>query len=302
MKERQTALRQFYEKEIKTYINKRDAYSAERKKSLGDKKKDFAQKTAALEAIEEPQAPLTPMLICAEPTIEGLAKALVGGHPSVGVFTSEGGAFLGGHGFGDEAKLRTAAGLSLFWDSGEYNRVRAKDGYHDLVGRRLSIHVQVQPHVATLMFADDLLNDQGLTARILTAAPESRQGQRKWKEVAPEHIQALNACHDRLDKLFKLKLPVKQGTLNELDPIALTFSDDARTGWINFSDSVEAQLGPGGALVSIPGFAAKMAEHAARLAAVLRLLEDPSATTIELEDLERGIKLVRYYAKTALRL
>jgi hypothetical protein len=49
---------------------------------------------------------------------------LIQGQPSVGVFTSEGGAFVGGHGFSDEAKLRTAAGLSLLWDDGCYARTR----------------------------------------------------------------------------------------------------------------------------------------------------------------------------------
>jgi len=65
---------------------------------------------------------------------------------------------------------------------------------------------------------------------------------------------------------------------------------------------VEEQLGLNGALASISGFAAKMAEHAARLAGALRMFDNADATTIGLVDLERGIKLVRYYAKTALRL
>ena len=59
-----------------------------------------------------PIAPLAAMLTCPEPTYEGLCKAFQVGQPSLGIFASEGGQFIGGHGMSDEAKLRTTAGLS----------------------------------------------------------------------------------------------------------------------------------------------------------------------------------------------
>ena len=107
-----------------------------------------------------------------EPTFEGLIRLLAHGQPSVGVFTSEGGVFVGGHGFTDEAKVRTGSGLSLLWDDGSMTRVRAGDGVIALVGRRVAMHLQVQPGVAARLLGDRVLLDQGLLSRVLISAPE----------------------------------------------------------------------------------------------------------------------------------
>jgi hypothetical protein len=45
-----------------------------------------------------------------------LTKAFANGWPSLGLFADEGGQFIGGHGMSDDAKLRTATGLSRLWD------------------------------------------------------------------------------------------------------------------------------------------------------------------------------------------
>ena len=54
---------------------------------------------------------------------------------ALGSLLSEGGQFIGGHGMSDDAKLRTAAGLSAAWDGEPFKRVRA-DGAIMLPGRR----------------------------------------------------------------------------------------------------------------------------------------------------------------------
>ena len=51
---------------------------------------------------------------------------------------------------------------------------------------------------------------------------------------------------------------------------------------------MEAQLGPNGELNEISGFANKMAEQAARIAAVLTKFEDPDATEIDELMVSRG--------------
>jgi hypothetical protein len=42
-------------------------------------------------------------------------KLFAVGHPSLGIFATEGGHFIGGHGMSDDNKLRTATGLSTVW-------------------------------------------------------------------------------------------------------------------------------------------------------------------------------------------
>src|ERR1700730_13901592 len=128
---------------------------------------------AALDALgPAPAAPLEPVMTCPEPTFEGLCKLFAVGQPSLGIFATEGGQFVGGHGMSDDAKLRTAAGLSKLWDDGETRRVRSGDGATRRVrpeadavtvpGRRLAVHLMAQPDAAGIMLNDRLLADQGL--------------------------------------------------------------------------------------------------------------------------------------------
>ena len=76
-------------------------------------------------------------MTCEEPTYEGLVKALDTGWPSMGIFSDEGGRFLGGHGMNSENQLKTISGLSKMWDGKAITRTRAGDGSHKIYGRRL---------------------------------------------------------------------------------------------------------------------------------------------------------------------
>jgi hypothetical protein len=227
---------------------------------------------------------------------------LISGQPSVGIFASEGGVFIGGHGFSEEPKLRTAAGLSLLWDDGRLTRVRAGEGVTALAGRRVALHIQAQPDVAARLFSDPVLADQGLLSRILVLAPDTRQGQRFWKELSPEHDVAARAYVDQVNRLFRRPMPLKEGSRNELQPRRLPLSQEARRMWIEFADSVERQLGPQGDLAAISGFAAKLPEHAARIACVLSMFERPDAVEIDAGAMSNGIALSKHYAEAALRL
>jgi hypothetical protein len=87
--------------------------------------RSYDAKQAALRELgPAPLAPLDPMLLCEEPTYEGLVKLLAVGQPSVGLFTDEGGRFIGGYGMSSDNMLKTAAGLSVLWDGKAIDRVR----------------------------------------------------------------------------------------------------------------------------------------------------------------------------------
>ncbi len=61
-------------------------------------------------------------------------------------------------------------------------------------------------------------------------------------------------------------------------------------------------IGPGGQLEPISGFGAKMAEHAARMAAAMAWWSDHNVKEIDAETLSNAIQLVEHYADEALRL
>ncbi len=96
--------------------------------------------------------------------------------------------------------------------------------------------------------------------------------------------------------------PLIEGKTNELAPRCLPMTSEARQGWIAFADHIERQIGPGGDMEAIRGLANKLPEHAARLAAVLALVEDLNVPAITGEHLAAGIKLAEHYAGEALRL
>lgn len=266
-------------------------------------KSDATTKQHQLSALgEAPPPPLTPLLACPEPTFEGLCLLLAGGYPSLGIFSDEGGQFVGGHGMNEDNRLRTAAGLSALWDGAPVRRVRAGDGTTVLPGRRVAMHLMMQPGVAARLFSDRLLLDQGLLSRMLVCAPESRAGTRLWREPSRKAEAALEAFHARLRTLHEAEQPIAEGKRNELAPRLLPLSDSARAVWIQYADRNEVQLGEGGALHPVAGLANKLPEHAARIAAVLTLTDDLNAPEVDGDRMADAIDIVQHYAGEALRL
>lgn len=99
VKVRSAQLQQGYDAGLADYRNAFDVWTAERARIL-KAKNDVKERKAQLDALgPEPQAPRIPILTVSEPTMEGLTRHLVKGYPSLGLFSSEGGQFIGGHPF-----------------------------------------------------------------------------------------------------------------------------------------------------------------------------------------------------------
>jgi hypothetical protein len=74
---------------------------------------------------------------------------------------------MGGHAMSDEAKLRPVAMLSRAWQGSPLDRARALDGaFTVLYGRRVSMHLMVQPHVAAKLLGNEMCRDQGFPAPV----------------------------------------------------------------------------------------------------------------------------------------
>lgn len=300
---RERELREEHTADMETHRRDHLAWTREQSKILRSGKDSQAVARQKLDALgPEPPRPLEPLLTCPEPTYEGLCRYLAIGHPSIGIFSDEGGQFIGGHGMSDEARLRTAAGLSGAWDGEPIRRVRAGDGTTILSGRRIAMHLMVQPGVAARLLSDPELMDQGLLSRMLVCAPASRAGTRMWREPSGNAGAALELYNGRLLMLHRAPLPLVEGKQNELKPRRLPLSGEARALWIAYADANEGQLGDGGPLRPIAGLANKLPEHAARIAAVLTLVDDLEASAVNGETMRDGITLVQHYAGEALRL
>jgi hypothetical protein len=242
------------------------------------------------------------MLTCEEPTIEGLHKLYEEGWPSLGLFAAEGGRFVGSHGMTEDRKLLTASSLSSLWDGEPIKRVRSTDTTVTMPGRRLALHLMVQPEVAEIWLRDPLLAGQGLLSRLLVSSPDSAAGTRFQHEESHETDSNLKRYGARLLTIFETRLPLASGKTNELVPRLLPLSPNARKLWSAFADHVERAMAPNGALETVRGLANKLPEHAARLAAVLMLVCNIDAGEIASTEMQAGIALAEHYAAEALRL
>jgi len=82
----------------------------------------------------------------------------------------------------------------------------------------------------------------------------------------------------------------------------MPLSAEATGLWRTFFDHVEGQCGPDGDLRPIGDFAAKAAEHAARIAGVLAIVKDATTAEIGVEEMKGGIVLADWYVAETLRL
>lgn len=249
----------------------------------------------------EPQPPLTAMFLVSEPTYEGIYKLLANGLPSIGLFSDEGGRFLGGHAMNSNNALKTAAGLSGLWDRGKADRVRGGDGSSTVYGRRLSMHLMIQGILAEGLVEDRLLREQGLLSRVLMAWPETTVGSRPYRAVNPYDTPEIKRYHARMLDILETPYPLAEGKRNELAPRALTLTPNAKALWIQFHDFCDAKAGAGGKLETIRGLANKAAEHALRMAGVLTLVDNMGSGQIDIGYMEAGIHLADFYLTEALR-
>lgn len=293
-----------YREEFAEFEAAQAAHKKAKELALAAKEHGTAEaKTRAILALgPDPVPPPTPIMITEEPTYEGLVKALHTGWPSMGIFSDEGGRFIGGHALRETEQLKTAAGLSKLWDGAPVTRTRGGEGNLVLYGRRLAMHLMVQPAVSTLVFSNAMLLGQGLLSRCLVTYPASTMGSRPYRETALRDSGAFKRYFARLLALLEAPPPLRPGKQNELEPRRLALAPEAKREWIRFHDYVEALCAEGRELRSVRGLAAKAAEHALRLAGVLALVEDLQTGTVLLRQLQAAIELTQHYLGEALRL
>jgi Protein of unknown function (DUF3987) len=305
-KQHEKQLRERHKVELEDYDVRKKLWEAQQK-AIDKQYKDHgaAGSEAHRQELEtlgpEPEEPLIALLMASDFTFEGLVQCLNFGQPLYGIIGAEGGQFIGGHGMTEEAKLRTITGLSCAWDGEPIKRVRAKETVI-LYGRRVGMHLMVQPEVAATAFGDELLTKQGFMSRILACTPDSLIGKRMHKTPPPKAGEVLQQYKARILDIMQAPYPLVPDTRNELTPREVPFSAEATTLFWQFADEVEQQMASGGDYDSIRPFAAKLHEHAARLGATIAAHRDRNFTELSSEDFLRGMQIAVYYASEAKRI
>ena len=297
-------LKQKFSTAWRNYENDKEAFEKQRQKVLADRQNTTREsKRLALDGLGDgAEPPPQPVLICPEPTYEGLVRLLREGHGFCGIFSSEGGMFIGGHGMTEEAKLRTISGLSEMWDGNPIKRIRGGDGIVVLLGRRVALHLLLQPAVADRVFGDPLLVQQGILSRVLAVMPAPAAGARPYRDLGSEEISRISGFSRQVKEILETASPSVEGDFRTLSPRTMKLSADARQLWVQFHDHIEGLLAPSGDLAPIKHLANKAPEHAARVAAIIEAFEDLSSDAVGSDKMKAGIELIEHYLAEALRI
>lgn len=297
-------LRHNYKDETKEASAQAEAFKVRQRDAREKHDGDPDALVRALREIAEPPQPRKPFLTVQEPTAEGLFLSLKDGQFSQGIFSDEGGSFIGGFAMSDESQLRTIALLSRLWGGDSVDRVRAKDREHaTLCGRRLSLHLMAQPDVAARLLGNDLFRNQGFTGRLLVSAPLSLIGSRKHRasSIAANKDDRIRNYWQAISALLHRPALVNEDQ-DGLDPPRLRLNDDAHALLATAYDEIEAAQVKDGSLSQIREFASKAAEHACRIAGILTLVKDPGAMFVMPEEITQALELVQFYIGEQLRL
>ena len=292
-----------YETELAAWTQATDAA----RKAVNSGKKVSATaievRMAAERCGDKPVPPIAPLRFVSDPTVEGLYKLLVTGQPSVALFSDEGGLLIGGHALNSDNALKTMARWCKLWDGSPFDRVRAGDGAGVLYGRRMALHQLAQPDVMTMLLSDRMANGQGLLARCLVAWPESTIGTR--------HIEKYEWAGDRyeLKRLFAVfkelmeAEPPSGKSVQELNPVELPLTDEAKALAVAASNQFETLMARGADLAELRDRTSKAVENACRIAGILAVIKGGlTIRAIESIHLESALILMQWYLSEALRI
>ncbi len=227
-------------------------------------------------------------------------------HLSLGIFSSEGGQFIGGHGMKEENKIRTATALSSAWDGESIKRIRAAEQPIIITAKRLSMHLMVQPNIAANFLSDHDLKNQRLLSRLLVISPTSAIGTRVDNKSdgvgqTPQK-QALTAFKQQIMNALSSQPKEKADNASGFKTRAMILNDEAIGLYLRYSNQIERLMAQNEKYENIRGFANKLPEHATRIAATLALMEDITTTELTSDYMQKAIAIADFYAREALRL
>ena len=195
--EYQKMLQAVYREDIIRYQSEYERWEARKKDAL----KDHSSKQAFDE--RPPVSPLRSLMLIEEPTYQGLVKYLSIGQPGIGLFSDEGGKFIGGHSMNRENQTQTIAGLSSLWDGKAISWMRSGDGDMILHGRRVSLHLMIQEIILEELMGSRFLENQGFLPRCLIAFPVTTAGNRPYVERNYREDPAIYNYRKRINQLLK---------------------------------------------------------------------------------------------------
>jgi hypothetical protein len=243
-----------------------------------------------------PRLPRNPDNVLSKSTGNGLFRTLETGWPALGIFTGEGGSFLGGHSLRTEnSPVEFASILTTLWDGGTIDRTTGEVTMR-LPGRRLSGLIMAQQEVAEGFLTNPLLKAHGVHARFLIVNPPP------WQPHDADFMDATKAAqrqrleskmedfHATIERMLSALLPTAAFDDRVLEPPTIYWSPDATAHMERWNNTVAL---PWRREHNEPFFN-RAFEHACRLAGVLAVFDEQGK--IELDVALAATALVEFYA------
>ena len=274
-------------------------YEATLKKIIASKDPLEAQKQKA-EGLEEPAKPKNPVLVTSNPTMQGLMRSFEEGFPSILLASSEGGQFIGGYAMRQENQLNTLTALSSFWDGSPIDQMKKEGRLYTLRGRRLALHLGVQPSVFESFLRGRFVKDQGFLSRCLLSVSKSLIDQRgtTLDIISSTESRFTLAAYDKIMSLYK-KI---QTSGDDLSLKTLTVEQEGLPILKAFYFYGHKRCGQDGTFYDIRGFVSKSIDHVLRIAATLMMYDTPEKDAIPARYIHSAIDIVRFYMSEHLSL
>lgn len=214
---------------------------------------------------------------------------------NAGLVSSEGGSILNGN------TLRDLPKINGIWSGDNIVVDRSSTESFSLVDARLTIAIMIQKAAFDkyVMNHGDEAKGIGLWARFMICKSYSTQGSRFIDNYqAPQKYNWFN------DRVIALLAENKTAFTESTPRKVLEFDQYAQQNWINWFNFIESNVRQGGGLLeSVPDYASKMADNAARLAALLHYFENgDSQPYIDSNTLDTAISICQWYAAEFVHL
>ncbi|ARB86521.2 MULTISPECIES: YfjI family protein [Yersinia] len=207
-----------------------------------------------------PVSPPRYKYIFSDATSAAIKEYLCGTWRSIGIMSDEGGVVFDGY------ALNELPFINKLWD-GSVISVERKNGTEvPIKDARLTLSLMVQLTILQRFIErkGKMAHDVGFFPRCLICKPESTQG---YREITGSSMSTVNLTrfHNRLTEM--LNESIERNIRGER--LCLKFSSEAEKKWIEFYNITEKEMQSFGILFEFKGYASKMAENMARVAALL---------------------------------
>ncbi|MHC1787224.1 MAG: DUF3987 domain-containing protein [Christensenellales bacterium] len=240
---------------------RREAAEQNIKRALNSNSK--SEIDAAYQALEDLEEVHPYELIISDATTEAMAMCMARNEGRVALISAEGGMLMNLCGR-YSAQQAANVDVILHGYSGEpMYQERVGRGSLQIDRTAVSLCLAAQPGVVQGFLNNAAMAECGMVSRFLVASPRTLLGSRKLRGLPPDEI-ALRAWEEKICRLLDRK-----------EQMLLRPDDDAAALFDIWGEEVEQRLCPGRDLHDLSGgFGGKLRGNTARIAGLLRLLED----------------------------